>query len=332
MTPAVTLASGGSRLRPVELAKSWAPALLFVAALSAAPFVAGSYGRFVAVLVLINVVAVTGVNISMGLCGLVSVGHAGFMAIGAYVAAALMNNLEWGLAPSLAAGALAAAAAGVVIGLPALRLNSLYIAMVTFGFGQAVNLMLVNWIEVTGGPNGMPVLVPDLFGAAPTPARTYLVVAAAACASVWVARNIMRTRLGRAFLGIRDSEIAAQAMGVSIARTKTIAFAISAFYGGLAGGLYAIVAEYVNPDAFVFGASVSLVTMCVAGGLGTLWGPVLGAVILTVLPELLRPVAEYKEVLSGTILLGVLVLMPRGLVPLLGEGAAKLLRPRAGAG
>ncbi len=114
-------------------------------------------------------------------------------------------------------------------------------------------------------------------------------------------------------------------MGVNITRTKTIAFGISALYGGVAGGLYAIVAEYVNPDAFVFSISVSLVTMCAAGGLGTLWGPVLGATILTVLPELLRPLAEYKEVLSGAILLGVLVLMPRGLLPLLSSGAAYVI-------
>ncbi len=308
-------------------APAWFGLLVAAAALAAVPFVAGSYGRFVVVLALINVVAVTGVNIGMGLCGLVSVGQAGFMGIGAYVAAGLMNGLDWGLIPALAAGALAAGAAGVAIGLPALRLNSLYIAMVTFGFGQAVNLTLTNWIDVTGGPNGMAVLVPDILGGPPTPTRVYAVVAAAALASVWVARNIVRSRLGRAFVGVRDSETAAQAMGVHLARTKTIAFGISALYGGLAGGLYAVVSEYVNPDAFVFGVSVSLVTMCAAGGLGTLWGPVVGAVILTALPEILRPFAEYKEVLSGVILLGVLVLMPRGLVPLLARAAAHLGHP-----
>ena len=320
---------GIRRMRPVS---SWLLVLVLLASVLAVPFLTGSYGRFVVLLVLINVVAVTGVNISMGLCGLVSVGHAGFMAIGAYVTAGLMNSLNWGVAPALVAASVAAGAAGVIVGLPALRLNSLYIAMVTFGFGQAVNLTLINWVDVTGGPNGMAVLVPDMFGRPPNSTLIYFIVAATAFLCVWVARNIMRTRLGRAFVGIRDSEIAAQAMGVNITRTKTIAFGISAVYGGIAGGLYAIAAEYVNPDAFVFSVSVSLVTMCAAGGLGTLWGPLLGASILTVLPEFLRPFAEYKEVLSGVILLGVLVLMPCGLLPLITAGVARISRLRRQAG
>jgi branched-chain amino acid transport system permease protein len=145
----------------------------------------------------------------------------------------------------------------------------------------------------------------------------YLMTAALCFATLYVTRNIMRSRLGRAFVAIRDSEIAGQSMGVSISRYKTIAFGIGALFGGLSGGLYALAAEYVNPDAFVFTVSITYVTMCVVGGLGTLAGPVVGASILTLLPELLRPFAEYKEFLSGLVLLAFLVLMPKGLVPLI---------------
>ena len=300
---------------------------LVVAAIGAVPFIGGEYPRFVVLLVLINVIVATGVNLSMGYCGLVSVGHAGFVAIGAYVTALLMVHWDTSFLIAIPAGSLAAALAGILIGVPALRLSPLYIAMVTFGFGQAVNYVALNWIELTGGPNGMAVPPASLLGEALSSHSIYFITAVCCLLSLWVARNIAASRLGRAFIAIRESEIAAQSMGVPVARYKTIAFGIGALYGGLAGGLYALVAEYVNPDAFVFLISVLYVTMCVAGGLGTFLGPIVGAAMLTVLPELLRPLAEYKEVLSGIILLTFLVLIPQGLVPLIARWVI-LLRKR----
>jgi len=299
--------------------------LLLAVLVCAIPFLAGSYVQFVCLLALINIIVTTGVNISMGYCGLVSVGHAGFVAIGAYVTTLLMTYSSLSFAPAMLCGIVAAGIAGVVIGLPALRLSPLYIAMVTFGFGQAVNLILLNWIEVTGGPNGMAVPVPTFFGNDLSNTGIFLMTAVACFGSLWVAFNISRSRLGRAFIAIRESEIAAQSMGVPIALYKTVAFAVSAMFGGLAGSLYALGSGYVNPDAFIFLISIMYVTMCVAGGLGTIAGPVVGAIILTILPELLRPFAEYKEFLSGLILLGFLVLMPRGLVPLLTSWKSRLM-------
>jgi branched-chain amino acid transport system permease protein len=279
------------------------------------------YLRFVAVLILINAIAATGVNISMGFCGLVSVGHAGFLGIGAYIAAFMINYVSTDAAIAVIAGGLSAGVAGIVIGLPSLRLNPLYIAMVTFGFGQAVNLIAINWIRVTGGPNGLGVNAPTLFGIDLTNTMLYVGVAMTFMLCLWIATCTKKSRLGRAFLAVKESEIAAKSMGVSVDRYKISAFTISAIMGGVAGGLYALVSGYVNPDAFVFQISILLVTMCIVGGLGQLYGPIVGAVIFTVLPEVLRPFAEYKEFFSGILLLAFLVLMPRGLAALVEKWA-----------
>jgi branched-chain amino acid transport system permease protein len=144
-------------------------------------------------------------------------------------------------------------------------------------------------------------------------------------ALLWLSWNIRRTRMGRAFMAVRESTIAAQSAGVPVARYKTVAFGISSLYGGLAGGLYAAVSGFINPDAFTFGVSISYVTMNVVGGLGTLSGPLIGALLLTLLTEMLRPFAEYKEFLTGIVLLLFLVLMSSGLMGL-GQRLIGLLR------
>jgi branched-chain amino acid transport system permease protein len=276
----------------------------------------GDYFRFVAVMMMINAIAAMGVNIAMGFAGLVSIGHAGFGAISAYATTLMM--VHWG-APyliALPAGALLSVVVGILIGIPALRLSPLYIAMVTFGFGQAVQYLAINWIDLTRGPNGIAVPPIDFFGIDGTSEVLMLATGLIAAALFWLSWGIRRTRMGRAFMAIRESPLAAQSVGISLSRYKTIAFAISAFYGGIAGGLYAAASGFVNPDAFTFGVSMSYVAMNVIGGIGSLVGPLIGACILTLLPEFLRAFAEYKEVLTGIILLAFLVLMPAGLVGL----------------
>jgi ABC-type branched-subunit amino acid transport system permease subunit len=278
------------------------------------PAMLPQYPRFVVSLALVNAIAAMGVNLSMGYAGQVSVGHAGFAAIGAYATAILMGRVGLSFWMTLPLGAALAGLMGFLIGLPALRLNPLYIAMVTFGFGQVVGYISLNWIELTNGPNGLTLPPITVGGYAFLPHTFYWVIATAFVALAWVARNIARSRLGRCFVALRESELAAQAMGVHLAKYKTIAFALGAAYGGVSGSLYAGLSEFVNPDAFVFLVSILYLTMNVVGGMGTLAGPILGAVVFTVLPELLRPLAEYKEFASGGLLLVFLVFMPRGLV------------------
>jgi ABC-type branched-subunit amino acid transport system permease subunit len=280
------------------------------------PLALPRYPRFVASLSLVNAIAAMGVNLSMGYAGAVSVGHAGFAGIGAYTTALLMGKLGWPLWIVMPVSALVAAFVGCLIGIPALKLNPLYISMVTFGFGQVVSYVTLNWIALTNGPNGLTVPPAELFGYVFSPESFYYPIALCFALMLWIARNLVRSRMGRAFIAIRDGELAAQAMGIHLAKYKTVAFAVGAFYGGLAGSLYAGLSEFVNPDAFVFSVSILYLTMNVVGGIGTLAGPVVGAVVFTVLPELLRPFAEYKEFIAGALLLAFLVFLPTGIVGL----------------
>jgi branched-chain amino acid transport system permease protein len=290
--------------------------LLLAGVLVVLPFVVPRYPLFVASLTLVNAIAAMGVNRSMGYAGAVSVGHAGFAGVGGYATALLVAKLGWPFWAAMPVAALLATVLGCLIGIPALKLNPLYISMVTFGFGQVVSYVALNWIALTNGPNGLAVPPPELFGYVFSPESFYFPIALCFLLLLWTARNLVRSRLGRAFIAIRDGELAAQAMGIHLAKYKTIAFAVGAFYGGVAGSLYAGLSEFVNPDAFVFSVSILYLTMNVVGGMGTLAGPVVGALVFTVLPELLRPFAEYKEFIAGALLLGFLVFLPTGIVGL----------------
>jgi branched-chain amino acid transport system permease protein len=303
--------------------------LLFAAGLAAVAAYglnSSNFMQFVIQMAMINAIAAMGVNISMGFAGLVSIGHAGFVAIGAYVSTLAMLHLDVPYLVALPLGAVAAAIAGIVIGVPALRLSSLYIAMVTFGFGQAVNLLVLNWTDLTRGPNGLTVPPIDMFGAPLTSRGLFLLITVVFALVSFICWNIRRTFIGRAFIALRGSTIAAQSVGVPVAAYKTIAFGISALFGGLAGGLYAALSGFINPDSFTFGISVLYVVMAVVGGIGTLAGPIVGAVLLTALPEFLRAFAQYKEFITGVILLACMVLMPGGLVGLAGQARARLRR------
>jgi ABC-type branched-subunit amino acid transport system permease subunit len=301
-------------------AAGWAAAVVLLGGL---PLVLPIYQQFVLSLTLVNAIAAMGVNLSMGYAGQVSIGHAGFVAIGAYTVAVLMTKLAvpyWVTLPLAGAGA---ALFGFLIGLPALRLSHLYIGMVTFGFGQAIGSIALNWVALTNGPNGLAVPPITVGSFMFSPDTFYYVIAAAFLLLLWVATNLVGSRVGRSFLAIRESETAAEAMGVNLVRYKTMAFAVGAAYAGLAGGLYAGLSQFVNPDAFVFLVSVLYLTMNVVGGMGTLAGPLLGALIFTLMPEMLRTFAEYKELLSGALLLGFLVFFPRGLIGILGPALAR---------
>lgn len=302
--------------------------LLATGGLVAFPALLPEYPRFVVSLALVNAIAAMGVNLSMGYAGQVSVGHAGFAAIGAYTTAIMMGRLDVSFWATVPVGGALALLCGILIGLPALKLTHLYIAMVTFGFGQVVNLVALNWVELTNGPNGLPVPPISLGRYVFSPDSFYYVIAAFVLFLFWIAGNLVHSRMGRGFLAIRDSEVAAEAMGVHLAKYKTIAFGVGAFYGGISGALYAGLANYVNPDAFIFPISVLYLTMNVVGGMGTLAGPLVGALIFTVMPEVLRGFAEYKEFLSGGLLLLFLVFFPEGLVGMLDRAAEKLLRRR----
>ena len=285
----------------------------------AAPLILPNYPLFVFSLAIVQIIAVLGVNLVMGYAGQISLGHAGFAAIGAYTTALLITELGLSFWVALPLGALLAAAFGYALGWPVLRLGPLYVSMVTFGFGLIIVIILQNWYELANGPNGLVVPAPSLFGRELHPREFHYPIVLIAALLFLLASNIVHSRTGRAFLAIRESELAARGAGVNLAHYKTVAFAIGAFYAGASGGLFAGLGQFVNPDAFVFQVSILYVTMAILGGISTLAGAAIGGLLLTILPELLRGAAEYKDFLTGFLLLVLLIFLPKGVVGLLRE-------------
>jgi ABC-type branched-subunit amino acid transport system ATPase component/ABC-type branched-subunit amino acid transport system permease subunit len=305
--------------------------VLLLALSLAAAYLLPTYPLFVFSLAVVNIIAVLGVNLVMGYAGQISLGHAGFAAIGAYATALLVGSYDLSFWLALALGGFLAAGFGYLLGVPALRLGPLYVSMVTFGFGLVVVIILQNWYELANGPNGMVVPPPELFGYELFPRQFHVPIVLIAAGLFLLARNIVDSRHGRAFIAIRENELAARGMGINIAHYKTVAFAVGAFYAGISGGLFAGLAQFVNPDAFVFPVSILYVTMGILGGIGSLAGAALGGLMLTVLPELLRGAAEYKDFLTGLLLLVLLIFLPKGVVGVLQKSFGSLLRARAGA-
>ena len=236
-------------------------------------------------LVFIYGIAGIGLMLLVGYTGLVSLGHAAFLAIGAYAHAYLLGH---GLPflVSLAAATLLSALIGAIVGIPALRMIGIYLAVATLAFAIIIEQVLSHWESVTGGYRGMPVPEAELFGLSLMGPRTfYYLCLIVLVGSLLAALNLLRAPTGRSFIAIRDSEISASSMGIHLARTKSTAFAISAGFTGLAGGLFAHKLGYLAPDAFTLLTSIQLLLMVVVGGLGSLHGVIFGAIFIGLLPQ-----------------------------------------------
>jgi len=264
------------------------------------------------------VIVVTGLNLLIGFAGHISLGHAAFFGLGAYVSAIL--SATYGLNPWLAMLAAAAAVAllALVIGLPTLRLAGNYLVMATLGGNLIFTTVLLQLDQVTGGPSGFSGIPPlSLFGRAIVDDQSfYWLVWAAALLGLVVARNLAQSRVGRGLRALRDAPAAAAALGVDVARYKTGVFIISALYAGVAGSLHAHYFGIIAPKSFDIFVSVELVTMCLVGGMGSLWGGFLGAAFLTPLPQVLHVFDEYKDIFYGGVLLVLLIYQPHGLAGL----------------
>jgi branched-chain amino acid transport system permease protein len=214
-------------------------------------------------------------------------------------------------------GAVIAAVSGLIIALPALRLAGVYLALVTFGFAAIIQMVLIHWVSLTHGPDGLVVLPPS-FGSFQfnSDQSMFYLIYFVTIIMILIAWKIVKSNVGRAFISIRDSEIASQAMGVNITAYKITAFAISGFYGGLAGGLYAALIMFISPDAFDVLQSVIYMTMITVGGMGSIPGSIIGGAILSLLPELLRGFMEIQELLFGGVLILSLIFLPEGIAGL----------------
>lgn len=298
----------------VRGAAGWGSLLALGALLLALPRVAPSYVVYVATLAAINTIIAVGLNLVVGYTGQISLGHAGFAAIGAYTAALLSARAGVPWALTLVAAGLVAAAFGFLVGVPALRLEGPYLTIATLGFGIAVSQVLTNWTALSGGRTG--VLVPKLsLGGLPVSHDTILYHLAVGLAAllVWVAANLVRSHVGRAFMAVRDSDIAAQATGVNLTVYKTLAFGLSALYAGIGGGLTAYALTYIEPTVYTLLDSIYFFTMIVVGGLGSIPGSVIGAVVLTVLPQQLTRLRELLPIVYGVAIIAIMALEPAGL-------------------
>ena len=283
--------------------------------LAAWPWMASRYFVFLASLILVNAIVALGLNILSGYTNQLSFGHAGFLAIGAYTAALLATHAPAvPVVGSLALAGLLTAAVGLAFGVPCLRLHGLYLTMATLAFGVVITEAILNLDPLTHGADGLRVPAARLGPWALTTdlSRYYLVVSVALLMTA-AAVNLTRTRTGRAFLAIRESEIAAAASGVPVARYKTIAFGLSAFYTGVAGGLFAFVVGFLSPDAFDVFLSVDFVVMIIVGGLGSVPGSIVGAAVVTVLNDSLAAFQNYRPLLFGAILIVCMLFMPGGI-------------------
>ena len=294
-----------------------------VLALAAADM--GSYPVYLLSLAMINVIAAVGLNLVTGNSGQISLCHSSFMAIGAYSSALLTARLGipfWG---SIPLGAALAAAIGALVGAPASRLRGIYLALATLGFLQIVQVAIEELADLTGGVRGLTIPKAELAGLRLSEYARFLVVLGCCAFAVWTARNLLASRVGRELDAVRLSPHAAQALGVSVHRVRLAAFALSAAYAGVAGGLQAIVVGFIDPVEFGVSAALRQITFIVVGGMGSVAGSVLGAAVLSALPEVLRPVKEYSDVIYTLILLAFLIFMPHGLVAV-GRSAARRLR------
>ena len=262
----------------------------------------GGYWDSVAIFVGINVLMGMSLYIPMA-AGLISLGQGGFMAIGAYTSAMLTKE-GFSLALALPAGAGLAALAGLIVGAPALRVRGIYLMILTLGFGEIVRVFFASF-EPTGGASG-------LGGIRPLTELWHVVVAcAAALLLVW---RIRRIRLGRALIAIHEDDVAAEAMGINLTRTKLLSFALGALIAGIAGGLYAHQALFIDANQFDFMRSAVTFLYVILGGAGNPFGPVLGATIVTLLPEMLRVVQDWRMTIFGTLLVVMAVWRPDGLL------------------
>lgn len=286
--------------------------LLFILVL---PFLFGDYFIDVAVLVGIYIILALGLNVVVGFAGLLNLGFVAFYAIGAYTYALLNTKAGISFWPALPFSVGLATVAGFLLAVPALRLKGDYLAIVTLGFGEITRLILNNWDSMTRGPNGIsgiapPVIMSLSFGKL---SHYYYLVLVFVILSLFINKRVYLSRIGRAWVAIREDEIAASVMGINTTMYKLYAFAFGAFWAGLAGALFAGKMQFVSPESFTFMESVLILCMVILGGLGSIAGVILGAFILVLLPEILREVQLYRMLALGAGLVLLMIFRPQGL-------------------
>ncbi len=302
--------------------------IVLAAVLALLPLVLpNAYAYDVAIRIAINACVVIGLNLLIGYTGQISLGHAGFFGMGAYASAILTTRFGWPPLAALAAGAAATALLAFAVSRPILKLKGHYLAMATLGLGIILAIVIVNETAWTGGPDGMAVGAFELFGFELVGERMwYWVLALMLLAVTWFALNLIDSPAGRALQAIHGSEIAARVVGVDATAFKVRVFVLSAALASVLGSVTAHYVGFLTPGVAGFFHSIELVTMVVVGGMASVFGAILGAVILTMLPQLLAAFEGWETVVFGAILMLTMIFLPKGLVPTLALKFAKVGR------
>jgi branched-chain amino acid transport system permease protein len=283
------------------------------------PLLFSTYQTNIMITALIYVMLGLGLNIVVGVAGLLDLGYVAFYAVGAYSYALLNLHFGIGFWTALPIGALLAALFGILLGFPVLRLRGDYLAIVTLGFGEIIRLVLENWNAFSKGPSGIAniprpgffVLDLSLEGAI---IYLYYLMLCLVLFTAFVVNRLQNSRIGRAWFALREDEIACQAMGIDKTRTKLTAFALGATWAGMAGVIFAAKTTFINPASFTFLESAIILCIVVLGGMGSIIGVILAALLLILLPEYLRPLADYRMLAFGAVLVTMMVFRPRGLI------------------
>ncbi len=283
------------------------------------PFVFSLYQTNIMITALIYVVTGLGLNIVVGLAGLLDLGYVAFYAVGAYSYALLNYHFGLNFWMTLPIGAGLGLIFGILLGFPVLRLRGDYLAIVTLGFGEIIRLVLENWNEFSFGPSGIANIPrPGFFGLQMSLQQAtvylYFVMILLALVTIFVVRRLQDSRIGRAWIALREDEVACQAMGIDKTRTKLSAFAMGATWAGMAGVVFAAKTTFINPASFTLWESIIILCVVVLGGMGSVMGVIFGALILIVLPEYLRAFSEFRLLIFGAVLVTMMVFRPGGIV------------------
>jgi branched-chain amino acid transport system permease protein len=293
--------------------------LIVIAILLLVPFVApNSFYLDLAIRMAINAMIVLGLNLLIGFAGQISLGHAGFLGIGAYASAVLPTHFNWHPLLAMGAGALITGLLAALVARPIFKLKGNYLAMATLGLGIIINITLRNEAQWTGGPDGMPVMPMSLFGLEVYGDKQwYWIIAAMLVFAVWASQNLIDSPFGRALRALHGSEVASQVVGVDVVRYKVSIFVLSAVFASIMGSVTAHYIGFVSPNFADFFHSIELVTMVVVGGMASVFGSLVGAVLLTALPQALATFEGWETVVFGAILMGFMIFLPKGIVPTL---------------